>query len=126
MMMHHYLMSHNRLSNIKFPMFHDNNLGLGSTKAEFNIQQFNIEQTMDDDVKTDLDIMRNARGTCVNDLDLAYDEVLFQGINMVVGNVEAKSRVRFPHFYGRDGKFKNEFKVGYAYDLVRNPDYVTI
>ena len=81
---------------------------------------------MDDDVKTDMDIMRNARGTCIADLDQAYDELLDLGVNLVVGNVEIKSRARFPHFYGRDGKFKREFKVGYAYDLVRNADYVNI
>ena len=81
---------------------------------------------MDDDVKTDIDIMRNARGTCIQDLDQAYEELVDLGINQVVGNVEVKSRVRFPHFYGRDGKFKSEFKVGYAYDLIRNQDYITI
>ena len=75
---------------------------------------------MDDDVRTDLDIMRNATGTCINDMDQAWDELIEKGVGYVVNNVEIKSRLRFPHFYGRDGKFKNDCKVGYAFNLMKN------
>ena len=75
---------------------------------------------MDDDIMTDLGIMRNAHGTCLQDLETAIEE------NLVPNNHEIKSRCRFPHFYGRDGKYKNEYKVGYAFSELQNEDHIII
>ena len=108
---------------INFPMFHDYQIGLSEgpkCKGEDKfIQNLFIEQTMDDDVETDDEILKNAKGTCTNDLDHALDNLLKNDksrLKFVINNVEIKSRCHRDHFYGRDGKYKEEFMVGFAHN----------
>ena len=81
---------------------------------------------MDDDVQTDDEILNNAKSTCISDLDHALKNLLRNDKSMIkflVNNVEIKSRCQREHFYGRDGKYKQEFMVGFAHKHMQNEDF---
>ena len=65
---------------INFPMYFDHQIGLSEVpecKDEDKfVQTLFIEKTMDDDVETDDEILKNARNTCSNDLGHALDNIL--------------------------------------------------
>ena len=87
---------------------------------KLNIQEsrYNIEQNMDDDVLTDDGIFRNAKYSCLIDLQSAVSELKNKSyIPLLINNTSVKERVKWPWMfnnYGRDGKFKDCLKVGFG------------
>mgnify|MGYP006893382503 CR=1 FL=1 len=55
---------------------------------------------MDDDIQTDFEIMKNAKGTCLQDMHFASDQI---------GSVQIKIIQSSPHTYGSH-KYTSTFK----------------
>ena len=135
--MKHCLFDYTCSRRFDFPLYLDYQIGLSvrNNKSSQNldhesglhpekdiVQQHKIEQTMDDDVQTDSGIMRNAKGTCLEDLEDAIRKIESQPLFLASHNKEIKFRVKHPDSYTRAARFKESHYVGFASQLAHQED----